>query len=183
MHQQSILCFKQFSSWKNFCFPYSPFFLVGLGVYIFLTNIKSSWPFFFFKFLAALGLSYSTRAKIAACGSLVSRPGIESMSPALEGRFLTTGASGKSLLGFVNFLSMHLSSFGGSVKNPPAKRETWIRSLGWEDPLEEGMATHSSILAWRIPWTKESGGLRSMGSQSVWHDWATKHSTVFYQFL
>ena len=65
--------------------------------------------------MGALGLSYSTRAKIAACGSLVSRPGIESMSLALEGRFLTTGASGKSLLGFVNFLSMHLSSFGGSV--------------------------------------------------------------------
>ena len=39
------------------------------------------------------------------------------------------------------------------VKNPPALRETWVRSLGWEDPLEEGKATHSSILAWRIPWT------------------------------
>ena len=46
-----------------------------------------------------------------------------------------------------------------TVKNPPAMRETWVRSLGWEDPLEEGMATHSSILAWRIPWTKEPGGL------------------------
>ena len=45
------------------------------------------------------------------------------------------------------------------VKNPPAMWETWVRSLGWEDPLEEGMATHSSILAWRIPWTEEPGGL------------------------
>ena len=54
------------------------------------------------------------------------------------------------------------------VKNPPAKRETWIRSLGWEDPLEEGMASHSSILAWRLPWAEEPGGLRSTGSQSVW---------------
>ena len=45
------------------------------------------------------------------------------------------------------------------VKNLPAKRETWVRSLGWEDPLEKGMATHSSILAWRIPWTEEPGGL------------------------
>ena len=46
-------------------------------------------------------------------------------------------------------------------------RETWVQSLGWEDPLEEGMATHSSILAWRIPWTEEPGRLQSMGSQRV----------------
>ena len=45
-------------------------------------------------------------------------------------------------------------------------QETWVRSLGCEDPLEEGMATHSSILAWRIPWTEEPGGLQSLGSQS-----------------
>ena len=59
------------------------------------------------------------------------------------------------------------------VKNPPAMLETWVQSLGWEDPREEGMATHSSILAWRILWTKEPGGLQSMGSQRVEHDWAT----------
>ena len=45
------------------------------------------------------------------------------------------------------------------LKNPPAMWETWVRSLGWEDPLEKGMATHSSILAWRIPWTEEPGRL------------------------
>ena len=56
------------------------------------------------------------------------------------------------------------------VKNLPAVRETWVRSLGWEDPLEKGMATHSSILAWRIPWTEKPGGLQSMGSQRVGHD-------------
>ena len=56
------------------------------------------------------------------------------------------------------------------VKNPLAMQETWVRSLGWEDPLEEGMAAHSNILAWRIPWTEESGGLQSMGSQRVGHD-------------
>ena len=56
------------------------------------------------------------------------------------------------------------------VKNPPAVHETWVRSLGWEDPLEEGMATLSNILAWRIPWTEEPGGLQSMGSQRVGHD-------------
>ena len=52
------------------------------------------------------------------------------------------------------------------VKNLPAKQETWVWSLGWEDPLEKGKATHSSILAWRIPWTEEIGGLQSMGLQS-----------------
>ena len=54
------------------------------------------------------------------------------------------------------------------VKNPPAMQETWVQSLGWEDPLEEGKATHSSILAWRIPWT-----VQSMGLQRVGHDWVT----------
>ena len=57
-----------------------------------------------------------------------------------------------------------------TVKNLPAVRMTWIRSLGWEDPLEKGMATHSSILAWRIPWTEEPGRLQSMGLQRVRHD-------------
>ena len=49
------------------------------------------------------------------------------------------------------------------VKNLPAVQEMWVRSLDWEDPLEEGMATHSSILAWKIPWTEEPGGLQSWG--------------------
>ena len=53
------------------------------------------------------------------------------------------------------------------VKNLPAMWETWVRSLGQEDPLEKGMATHSNILAWRVPWTEEPGGLQSMGSQRV----------------
>ena len=52
------------------------------------------------------------------------------------------------------------------VKNLPAMQETWVRSQGWEDPLEEGMAIHSSILAWRVPWTEEPGGLQSTGSHS-----------------
>ena len=56
------------------------------------------------------------------------------------------------------------------VKNPPEKQETGVRSLGWEDPLEKRMATQSSIIAWRIPWTEEPGGLQSMGSQRVGHD-------------
>ena len=56
------------------------------------------------------------------------------------------------------------------LKNLPAVQETQVRSLGREDPLEEGMATHSSILAWRIPWTEEPGGLQSTGSHRIRHD-------------
>ena len=53
------------------------------------------------------------------------------------------------------------------VKNLPAMWESWVRSLGWKDPLEKGMATHSTILAWRIPWTGEPNGVQSMGLQRV----------------
>ena len=56
------------------------------------------------------------------------------------------------------------------VKNPPSMRETWVRSLVWEDPLEQGMAIHSSIIAWRIPWTEVPGGLQSTRSQRIRHD-------------
>ena len=59
------------------------------------------------------------------------------------------------------------------VKSLPAMQGTWIQSLGWEDPLEKGMATHSSILAWRILWTEEPGRPESMGLQSVRHSGAT----------
>ena len=56
------------------------------------------------------------------------------------------------------------------LKRLPLMRETWVRSLGREDPLEKEMATHSRILSWRIPWTEEPGGLQSMGLQRVGHD-------------
>ena len=58
------------------------------------------------------------------------------------------------------------------VKNPPAKKETLVRSLGQEDSLKQEMATHSSILAWEIPWTEKPGRLQSMGSQRVRHDYS-----------
>ena len=61
------------------------------------------------------------------------------------------------------------------VKNLPAVQETWVQSLGWEDPLEKGMETHCSILAWRIPWTEEPDELQSMGSQRLGHEQATNH--------
>ena len=62
---------------------------------------------------------------------------------------------------------------GSVVKNLPATHDTWVHSLDWEDPLKGGMATHSSILAWRIPWTEMPGELQSTGLQRVGHDLAT----------
>ena len=60
------------------------------------------------------------------------------------------------------------------VKNLPAMQEMWVCSLGWKDSLEKEMATHSSTLAWKVPWTEEPGGLLSTGSQRVGHNLATK---------
>jgi len=66
------------------------------------------------------------------------------------------------------------------VKNLPAVQGIWVRSLGWDDPLKKEMSTHSSILAWRIPWTEESGRLQSMGLQRVRYNWATNtHMIIF----
>ena len=62
-------------------------------------------------------------------------------------------------------------------------QETWVRSLGWEDPLEKGMATHSGILAWRISWTEEPGGLQSMGSERVIQDWVITHTLDTFIWL
>ena len=56
------------------------------------------------------------------------------------------------------------------------KQQTWVLSLGWEDPLEDRMALHSSITAWEIPWTEKPGGVQSMGSQRVIHDWVTERT-------
>ena len=66
------------------------------------------------------------------------------------------------------------------LKHLPAMWETWVRSLSQEDPLEKEIATHSSIRAWRIPWMEEPGGLQSMGSQRVGHDWVT---SLHFHFL
>ena len=75
------------------------------------------------------------------------------------------------MLGFS--ISAWASPVAQKVKHPPVMWETRVRSLGQEDPLEEGMETHSSILAWRIPWTEEPGGLHSMGLQRAGHDLVT----------
>ena len=71
---------------------------------------------------------------------------------------------------FKEHLDKRTSLVAHVVKNLPAMQETQIPSLGWEDVLEKGMATHSSILAWRTPWMEEPGGLQSTGSQRVGHD-------------
>ena len=68
------------------------------------------------------------------------------------------------------YTSIGLNLVAQIVKNLPVMQETQVHSLGWEDPLDKGMATHSSILAWRHPWTEEPGGLQSMGLQRVGHD-------------
>ena len=71
-------------------------------------------------------------------------------------------------------------SDGKEPANLPAKQETWVQSLGWGDPLEKGMAAHSSILAWRIPRTEESGGHQSVCSQRVGHNGVTNTFTFRY---
>jgi len=78
-----------------------------------------------------------------------------------------------------NVLRCPLYSQGLAGKNLPALQEIRVRSLHWKDPLEKGMAIHSSILAWRIPWTEEPGGLQSMGSQKVGHGSLTNIITFF----
>ena len=72
---------------------------------------------------------------------------------------------------------------GSDIKNLPAIQETQVQSLGQEDLLEKGMATHSSILAWRIPWTEEHHGLQSMGLQRIRHDWLTHTQTHTHTFF
>ena len=62
------------------------------------------------------------------------------------------------------------------IKNLPVKQETWVQSLGWAYPLEEGMATQSTILAWKNPWTEKPGGLQFVGSPRAGHDLVSKHS-------
>ena len=83
---------------------------------------------------------------------------------------------------FTRFVYLEIPN-GSAVKNLPAMKEGWemqVRSLGWEVPLEEEMATHCSILAWEIPWTKEPGGLLSIGWQRVRHDWLSACAHTLY---
>ena len=80
------------------------------------------------------------------------------------------------------FYSLFKSFSAQRLKHLPTMRETWVLSLGQEDPLEKEMAIHFSILAWRIPWREESGRVQSMGSQRVRHDWVTSLSFTLSHF-
>ena len=75
------------------------------------------------------------------------------------------------------YQSIRASLVAKTVKSLSAMQETWVQSLGWEDPLEKEMANHSSILAWKIPWTEEPGRLQPMGLQRVRQDWETSLTT------
>ena len=75
--------------------------------------------------------------------------------------------------GIILWINKSASQVAQMVDNPPAMQETWVQSLGQEDPLEKGKATHCNILAWRIPWAEEPDGLQSLGLQRVGHDWVT----------
>ena len=79
----------------------------------------------------------------------------------------------QKIVNFETYFKLYwVAPLAQTVKNTPARWETWVQSLGWEDPIEECMATHSSILAWRILWTEEPDEIESMGLQRVGHDWA-----------
>ena len=82
----------------------------------------------------------------------------------------------------LTFCSYFMIPWASRVKNLPVMWETWVRSLVQEDSLEKGMGTHASVLAWRIPWTEEPGGLQSLWSQRVQHDWATNTFTLLSWF-
>ena len=98
--------------------------------------------------------------------------------------FLCSPDTHLSSLGFIFFQSFTWASpVAQMVKNLPAIWETWVWSLDWKDPLEEGIETHSSILAWRISWTEEPGGLQSKGLHRVRHDWETNIFTFTLSVL
>ena len=118
-------------------------------------------------------------------------PGIEPaslMSPALAGGFFTTGATWEAPSSFCFCPNMccPLSPRGfpcsSAGKGSPAMQETWVQSLGWEDPLEKGKATHSSILAWRIPWTTAHGATKSQTQLSNFY-FVAEASKHFYKSI
>ena len=110
----------------------------------------------------------------------------------LQGVPVLLGHSVTGLITLIHSLKNHLLSVyytpwaslvAQMVKRLSAMQETWVQSLGWEDPLEKAMAAHSSILAWKIPWMAEPGRLPSMGSQRVGHDWLTSLSLSLYTYI
>ena len=109
----------------------------------------------------------------------------EAIFPLFPSSILDIFLPGRLIFWCHNFLPLYCSYFliAQMVKRLPTMQETWVQSLGWEDTLEKEMATHSSILAWKIPWMEEPGWLLSMGSQRVGHDWLSNFTTYLLRFL
>ena len=129
----------------------------------YVSNV-SRWTFFFF-WPRSTGYAVSCFPTTSSDWSLTSCSGRGVLTPGLPG-------NSKSLLGRWTSLVAQM------VEHLTTMRETQVRSLGWEDPQEKEMATHSSTLAWKISWTEEHGRLQSMGSQRVGHNWATSLSCL-----
>ena len=132
-----------------------------------LKNHLTAVPFNGTCFIEEVGCNF-TAQQGSSCGLNCDSPSPKKCPPVL-----TPGAceSDPNLFGIRIFADiLRASLVAQRVKNPPAVQETQVQPLGWEDPLEKRVATHSSILAWRIPWTEEPVGLQPTGLQRVGHD-------------
>ena len=149
-----------------------------------LPSIRVSWTR-----LSRLPVHRILQARILECVAILfsrghSQPRDRTQISCIAGRFFTVWATREALinmaLGFGKFFSLLQTSLVAQmVKRLPTMRETWVRSLCREDPLENEMATRFSTLAWKTPWTEETGRLQSVGLQRVRHDWATSlHFTL-----
>ena len=138
-----------------------------------ITSLTSSIPLTYFPLPITPFLGYThwlpaTEDELLARFHLTLPPSQDNCAVSLFGSVLSV-----DVLYNTNAIYSWASLVVQLVNKPPAMWETWVLSLGWEDPLEKGTATHSSILAWRSPWTEKPGRLQSMGSKRVRHDWAT----------
>ena len=135
----------------------------------------SSWTFFFFFSLLPVNLCYAcldAQHKCVTWGQQLNRT-----------LYLTLDMLKFPVVFYHIFTFFRASLVARSLRIPPAMQEVWVWSLDQENPLEKGMVTRSSILARGIPWTEKPGGLQSMGSQRVRHDWATNTHTYTYTHL
>ena len=152
----------KFGLWANF------FFFLKYQIYILKDTLKNSDPICFqhSEFRLGFSLSLETLTDLRS-------------SHQAKTRFCVCVCV-LSCFSCVWLCATRASLVGQRLKRLPAMWETWVQSLGWEDLLEKEMATHSNILAWRIPWMEEPGRLQSTGSQRVGHDWATSLSFTFF---
>ena len=152
----------------------------------FVNSLLWVYLFVFYLQLACFFKSKAGETQLPSC----TMSGIQFIKTSSNIKQHLTQVQDRLVLKFVIFLSPTLTrvklklatvalgfSGGSEGKNPPAMQETWVRFLSWEPPLEEGVATHSSILAWRIPRTEEPSGCSLWGRRG--HDWATKNDSCF----